>query len=396
MQLLSLEKNYLEKRGALLTASEIAGQPALWKNVKQLFFESIDDIHEFISEAFKEIDSIILTGAGTSAFIGLSLEGAFFRNTNIQTRAIATTNIVSHPQNYFNKDQTSLIVSFARSGNSPESCAALKLADRFSKKCFHLIITCDKDGALARYETNNPSYVFVLSGSANDKSLAMTGSYSSMLLTGLMLAYISEPEFLQQQTHLVAQAATNILLHDITTLQQLANKNFKRAMFLGSGNLFGTATEAALKLQELTNGKIICKEDSYLGLRHGPKAVINEETLVIYFLSNDSYAHQYEIDLINSMKDGNNVMSCLAVGENYKQVKNTDEQISFGIQGEKIHEDFLPVCSIIVGQLLGFFKSLLLGLSPDNPSVNGSISRVVQGVNIYPLEVSKSMLNFEQ
>jgi tagatose-6-phosphate ketose/aldose isomerase len=114
--------------------------------------------------------------------------------------------------------------------------------------------------------------------------------------------------------------------------------------------------------------------------------VINEQTLVVYFLSNNNYVRQYEKDLISSMKDGNHVMLCLAVGDDQALMPETDEQINFGRNGEKIHEDFLPVCSIIAGQLLGFYKSLALGLSPDNPSVNGAISRVVQGVKIYPVE----------
>ncbi len=139
MQLLDLPENYLSEKGAQLTASEIAGQPELWNTIEHLFFEHANEIRLFLAHAYKKIDTIILTGAGTSAFIGLSLEGVFFRNTKIQTRAIATTNIVSHPQDYFNKQQSSLIISFARSGNSPESCAALELADKFSKKCFHLI-----------------------------------------------------------------------------------------------------------------------------------------------------------------------------------------------------------------------------------------------------------------
>jgi tagatose-6-phosphate ketose/aldose isomerase len=386
MQLLSLQENYLLKKGAQLTAKEIAGQPELWCDIEKLFFKTSDTIKKFLQTAYNEIDNIILTGAGTSAFIGLSLQGAFFRNTQIITTAVATTNIVSHPLDYFNSNQTTLIISFARSGNSPESCAALELADKFSKKCFHLIITCDEKGELAKYRSPNPSYVFVLPEAANDKSLAMTGSYSGMLLTGLLIAYINLPQKIKQQVVTLSAAAQNILSGDLSVVKNIAAKDFKRAVFLGSGNLFGTATEAALKLQELTDGKIICKEDTYLGLRHGPKAVIDEETLVVYFFSNNDYVNRYEEDLINAMKDGNNAMFCLGVSEDYKLIKNTDDQVSFGVQDEKIDEDFLPVCSIIVGQLLGFFKSLQLGLMPDSPSVNGSISRVVQGVNIYQLD----------
>ncbi len=386
MQLLSFDEEFLAKNGAILTALEIAGQPGLWNTTAKLFFEASGQIRNFLHAAYAQSGSIILTGAGTSAFVGLSLQGVFFRNTKIITRAVATTDIVSHPRDYFNSDQTSLIISFARSGNSPESNAALEFADKFNKKCFHLIITCDAQGALAKYNSANPTCVFVLPEAANDKSLAMTGSYSGMLLTGLLMAYIHEEQKTGEQVSLLIRAAENILSCHLSTLQRVAEKDYKRAVFLGSGNLFGTATEAALKLQELTDGNIICKEDTYLGLRHGPKAVIDNHTLVIYFFNNNAYVKHYEKDLVNAMKSGNNAMFQLAVSEKPETIKDIDAQVNFGFDEESINEDFLPVCAILAGQLLGFYKSLQLGLMPDTPSVNGSISRVVQGVTIYPLQ----------
>jgi tagatose-6-phosphate ketose/aldose isomerase len=386
MQLLTLDEDFLSKKAAILTAQEIAGQPELWKNIATLFYAASNDIEKFLDSAYAEADNIILTGAGTSAFIGLSLEGTFFRNTQIITRAIATTDIVSHPQDYFNTNQTTLIISFARSGNSPESCAALELADKLSRKCFHLIVTCDAVGALAQYNSSNPSYVFVLPEAANDKGLAMTGSYSGMLLSGLMIAYIQHQQKIKEQVVLLTLAAENILSDHLLTLKNIAEEDFKRAVFLGSGNLFGTATETALKLQELTDGKVICKEDTYLGLRHGPKAVIDECTLVVYFFSSNDYVKRYEEDLVHAMKSGNNAIFQLGISEKFETINDLDAQVNFGIGTENIEEDFLPVCAILPGQLLAFYKSLQLGLMPDTPSVNGSISRVVQGVNIYPIE----------
>jgi tagatose-6-phosphate ketose/aldose isomerase len=383
--LITLSNNQPEQNGYLYTAKEIEGQPALWNLAFENFMEHAKAINSFLQVAYKEADNIILTGAGTSAFIGLSLKGCFFRRTGIITQAVATTDIVSHPDDYFNSDHTPLIISFARSGNSPESCAALELADKLSKKCFHLIITCDANGELAKYNSPNSTYIFVLPEKANDKSLAMTGSYSSMLLTGLLVAYIDQSKENKQQVDLLGHAAGNIIAQ-ASLLNDIAHKDFKRAVFLGSGALFGTATESALKLQELTDGKVICKEDTYLGLRHGPKAVVDQETLVVYLFSNNDYVKRYEEDLVNAMKDGNNAMFCLGVSENYQSVRNTNALISFGVEARKIREDFLPVCVVLAGQLLGFYKSLQLGLKPDEPSVNGSISRVVQGVNIYPLE----------
>ena len=395
MQLLTLEKTFLQRENALLTAQEIAGQPKLWNDIYKTFNNAGNEITKFLQEAYAEADNIILTGAGTSAFIGLSLEGTFSRNTQIITQAVATTNIVSHPRDYFNASHTSLVISFARSGNSPESCAALELADKFSGKCFHLIITCDKNGALAKFKSSNPTCVFLLPEGANDKGLAMTGSYSGMLLTGLMTAYIHQKLKIKEQVALLTQAAENLLSNDLLTIKKIAEKDFKRAVFLGSGSLFGTAREAALKLQELTDGNIVSKEDTYLGLRHGPKAVIDENTLVVYFFSNNDYVRKYEEDLVNNMKSGNDAMFQLGVSENFKAISSLDAQVNFGVDSKKIEEDFLPVCAILAGQLLGFYKSLQLGLEPDNPSVYGSISRVVKGVNIYPVDMPKPLMDYK-
>ncbi len=393
MKFINLDEEFLVQKGALFTAREISGQPELWKILSENFCNVSNDIEIFLKSAYSQVNNIILTGAGTSAFIGLSLQGPFFRNTEIITRAVATTDIVSHPQDFFDEHQIPLVISFARSGNSPESCAAIELADKFSKKCFHLIITCDKNGALANCTSPNPNYVFVLPEEANDKSLAMTGSYSGMLLTGLMMAYIRYKRKIQDQVTLLRQAAENIFTTYSSLLQEIASKDFNRAFFIGSGGLLGTATEAALKLQELTDGKIVCKTDSYMGLRHGPKAVIDENTLVVYFLSNDNYVKKYEKDLIQAMDQGNHTRFQLAVGEQFEKISNVDEQINFGTDIQNIAEDFLPVCAIIVGQLLGFYKSLQLGLKPDTPSVNGSISRVVQGVKIYSFDKEKSLVS---
>ncbi len=414
MTYLNYPESVLLEKGALCTAREMAEQPALWRQTAEKFFMESEFIRLFLQKAYPGANSIILTGAGTSAFIGLSLQGSFFRQTNKITRAIATTDIVSHPQHYFNEGQAPLIISFARSGNSPESCAALELADRLCKKCFHLIITCNKEGELAKYQSPNPVYAFVLPPESNDKSLAMTSSYSCMLLSGLLLAYIGQREFCQAQIRLITAAAEKILSEDIKIIRQIAELNFQRAVFLGSGPLFGTATEAALKLQELTDGQVICKAESYLGFRHGPKAVIDETTLIVYFFSNNSYVRQYEQDLLRAMKIGNSALFQLGVSERGIVAKELQAQIVMDVdgllmnggpgdgrryrdevrtakrggeadgEGKTIAEDFLTVCSIIPGQLLGFYKSLQSGLSPDSPSISGAISRVVEGVNIYP------------
>lgn len=383
MDHLSYPESYLLERGGLLTAGEIEGQPGLWDLTKKSFFAQMEAFRPFWQKACAGADEVILTGAGTSSFIGLSLEGLFFRRTGLVCRAVPTTHIVSHPENYFSKAKTPLIVSFARSGNSPESCAALEAADAFSKGCFHLIITCDGEGSLAMYRSAHPVYTILLPPGANDKGLAMTGSYSSMLLTGLLAACHTRPSHAKEQTLVQQGAARGILTEKLAQIRRIASVDFKRAVFLGSGELFGTAEEAALKLQELTDGKIICKADTYLGFRHGPKAVIDAATLVVYFFNGNEHVRRYETDLLRTTGRGTRALFQLGISACPVHSRELDELILLEVP-VKMEEDFMPLSAIVPAQLLAFFKSLQLGLSPDNPSVSGAISRVVEGVKIYP------------
>ncbi len=385
MKYLGFDESVLIEKGALHTALEICQQPQLWEKVYESLTSQQSTLKDFMSEALSKSGRIILIGAGTSAFIGLSLRGIFQRRTGIITEAISTTDLVSHPHDYLFEDTPTLIISFARSGNSPESEAAVALADELCKTCFHLIVICNAEGKLAKYPAKN-KYVFALPQEANDKSLAMTSSYSGMLLAGLLIAELDQLASLKGTIQTLVKYGEKAISYYADELKHIAEKDFSRAVFLGSGPLFGTATESHLKLQELTDGKIICKSDSFLGFRHGPKAVINESTLVVYIFSNDEYTLKYEKDLVESMKKGNRPLLEIGIMESKLPGINLDYRLHFAENGSAIREEFLTVCSVIPAQILGFFKSLHVGLRPDSPSFSGAITRVVEGVQIYDLK----------
>lgn len=287
--------------GAEKTTAEILQQPVLWEQIWQLMDQQKEALATFFDTAVKNSDYILFTGAGTSAFIGLSLHGLYFRRTGLISQAVATTDIVSHPEDYFDGSHKVFILSFARSGNSPESLAALELADQHAKYCYHLIITCDPNGALARFKTRGSAHLFTLPNMANDKGLAMTSAYSGMLLSAVLMANLSALQGARQQIKWLSKYTAQLFDHEVLPLNELAQLPYTRAVFLGSGQLYGTATEAGLKLQELTSGKIICKSDTYLGFRHGPKAVLNAHTLVVFFLSPQAEVRRYELDLARTI-----------------------------------------------------------------------------------------------
>ena len=378
-----LETSLIKEPGALYTANEIAGQPELWLKIHKQVVSDKERISSWLNQSLPEVSRIIITGAGTSAYIGLTLHGIFSRSLKIHTDAIATTDLVSHPGDYFFNHEAIMLVSFARSGNSPESTAVVNLADKLSRKCFHIIITCDPEGHLAKWQSPSPKLLIVLPPESNDKSLAMTGSYTGMLLCGLLLARLKEIDTLANQITTLHTYGVKILEKFAPGLKEVASKNFKRVVFLGSGPLYGTATESNLKLQELTDGNIICKNHSYLGFRHGPKAATNEETLIVFIFSNNPFVMQYERDLVLSMRKGKRPLYTIGIFEYEVNGLEFDLEIKLSESGNHLDEEFLSVCDIIPAQLLGLYKSLALGLNPDSPSESGAISRVVEDVTIY-------------
>jgi tagatose-6-phosphate ketose/aldose isomerase len=303
---------------------------------------------------------------------------------NISVNSIPTTDIITHAEDYFIRSKPTLLVSFARSGDSPESLATVKLAEAYCDDLYQLVITCNKNGELALHPQNDHTYVLILPEETNDRSLAMTSSFSSMLLAGLLILNLENIEKLRPYIESLSRCGRYMIEDNLPKLRSIASQDFKRAVFLGSGPLFGVAHESHLKVQELSDGKVICKYDSFLGFRHGPRAVVDESTLVVYLLSCKDHARKYEVDLIRSIEESPAGAKSVGIGNNLKkQGLAFDYAIELPECPPEVPTDFYPVICILPAQIIGFFKSLYLGLKPDSPSVGGSISRVVQGVTIY-------------
>jgi len=385
MEYLKCDADQLKSFGGFYTAKEISRQPELWLETYNMLLKEKEKIYNFISKILgQKCPYIILTGAGTSAFIGEALVGPFQKKWGVFTRAIATTDLITHPENYFIRSRPTLLISFARSGDSPESLATVELANKYCDNLYKLNITCNKEGELAKKMDSDNSYVFLLPEETNDISLAMTSSFSSMLLAGLLILDIEKIEDLLPVVNKLKECGNFILDKCIDELRKLAESDFQRMVFLGSGPLVGTARESHLKVQELTDGNIICAYDSFLGFRHGPRAVANNVTVIAYLLSNNFHAKKYELDLIRSVNSISKGHKSIAIGNGYDPKEfNFDLPIVFPKDISDIPEEFLPVIFILPAQIIGFFKSMSLGLSPDSPSNSGSITRVVKGVTIY-------------
>ncbi|HHS95532.1 MAG TPA: SIS domain-containing protein [Phaeodactylibacter sp.] len=371
------------------TYNEILQQPSVWLEVPELVEEKKSQLSHFLGEVQRSKDAeVILTGAGSSYFVGEMVAPFFQQDTGLSSRAVETTEIVTNPTQYINKNRTTLLISFARSGNSPESVAAVNLANKVSKKIYHIIITCNAKGALNKVKGENVCSI-VLPEEVNDKSLAMTSSVTSMAFTALSLGRLGQLDEMTMQLQLASKLLRSKFEYLIQQVEQLGNTKYTRGIFLGSGAMKGVAHEAHLKLQELTDGEIICKFDSFLGFRHGPKAVVNNEALIVYFFSNDEYTRQYEMDLVRQVASGQNPI--LTIGICNEPMEPIGLDVKIELSGVRLEDAVWTVLSLVPAQMLAFYKSVALGYDPDSPSKSGAIHRVVRGVKIYDFSLNGNL-----
>jgi len=380
-----------EARGILYTPAEIQGQVDLWSDTFRRFEAQREQLAEFVS-AFKAKPRrvALCTGAGSSEFVGYCLEALMRRKLGVPVNVISTPKIVSTPQDVFIEGHATLLLSFARSGNSPESLGAVKIADMLCGDLRHLAITCNEGGALYREISRRAdAAVLLLDEKTNDRGLAMTSSFSNMVVAGQMLSHVfSFAEYRDRFDNLL-QAGKAVLERAPDVAEKIARSGFQRALFLGDGGNFRAAMESHLKLQELTAGRVMCTWDTFAGLRHGPEAVIDPNTLLVAYLAADGYTRRYQLDLLREIQGKEIGKAVLTVAHTVpEELKGlSDYSIEYGGQADPVPDDLVPPVYVMVGQLLGLFASLQLGLRPDSPSESGIIHRVVQGVKVYDPQI---------
>lgn len=369
------------------TLNEIEQQKRLWLETINLVKERKNEIKSFLDRNDFKNRKVIFTGAGTSEFVGNSVAPALGGNV----LSIATTDIVSNPENYLKKDEKIILISCARSGNSPESVATVKLADETVDDVRHILITCNKNGKLAmNKKSDENSLVLLMPEESNDKGFAMTSSFTCMSLAGLLIFNL---ECLEKIEHIMKSQIEKIKDTDMKELIDLLIKlDISRIVYLGSSCLKGVAEEAALKCLELTAGRMSLHYNSPLGFRHGPKSIINDTTMIVTLLSNNNYTRKYELDLLKEMYSENKkkVLVTLDMKNSDEARRNSHYYYTFNSDEKNIENVFNMFSYIYFAQLFAFYKSKSFGINPDNPCPTGEVNRVVQGVIIYDYKKGES------
>ncbi len=381
--LLSRPINDQQSAGYSQTAAEIASQPAVWQKTLKV----VQSLLPALSEFCVGVNRLILTGAGSSYYAAVSMM-PLLKRAFPSVEAIPSTEILMDPDSCFPHDAF-VLVSIARSGNSPESNAVFALAEQLRPRdAKHLVITCSPDGELLRMAQHcgSRAFMLLLPEESNDKGLAMTASFTSLSIAGFSLGFLSASSDYAAIVDGLCKAAGPLLTTGSDLASAESGKGCSRVFFLGTRPFFGGALEAHLKVQELSGGAVVAKAEDTLGFRHGPMAAVDASSLILLFLSRNSYRRRYELDLLSELHNkrlGKRTIVVCDGTDGLGQSPPDRDVMDYGPAPGITDEVRAPLLAV-TGQLLGLFFSLSVGLRPDNPSPSGVITRVVQGVRIHP------------
>ncbi|MFY8326907.1 SIS domain-containing protein [Pseudoalteromonas sp. ZZD1] len=366
---LKIDESILQSKNSFWTAKEIMQQPMSWRETLDLVSAVRDQLDDWLSDILEQPNAqIIFTGAGTSAYVGEAVVGYLNQHISTPCRSVSSTELVACPEQYLQKDTPTLLVSFARSGNSPESVAAVDVVNQSVRSAAHLFITCNSEGALNKQAVDNQKcFSLLMPEQTLDKSFAMTSSFTSMLVASLAV-------FSNVDDAVIATAASveQAIPEMLSELKVLAELPMQRLVYLGAGSLKGYAQESALKLLELSAGQVMGYFESPLGFRHGPKSLVDEYTLIILFGALNAHTQQYDKDLLTELNDDKKALAVKALSLPDSLVNKQLDDVFNGL--------FYMVCA----QIISFYKAWQLGITVDNPCPTGEVNRVVQGVTIYP------------
>lgn len=384
-ELLNLSADDKSKRGLVHTPREILQQPDTWSTTLSVVERLKDELLTFLEKSLEAFPTVYLVGAGTSDYIGRALASILRKSWNCEVVAVPSTDLVTNLEDFVLPGRPYLWISFSRSGESSEGVAVLDAALRLYPQIRHLVVTCDDNGKMSQMcRGQRNAFALVLDDAVNDRGLAMTSSFTNMVIAGQCLANLqrlSEYRAILEPLVVMGRTMLQRAAFDAESLSQL---QCRKACFVGSGALAAAATECALKTQELTAGSICTMAESTMGLRHGPMSALDEDTLFVSFISGDERRMRYEMDLLEEVhaKKLGRLSVVIAPATNERLLKISEHVIALGAP-EGFPDDYRTPVDVIFGQLFGLFSSLRFGLQPDRPSPNGTIARVVSHVKIH-------------
>lgn len=389
--LLDLPEHEKTERGLEHTPREIWQQPDTWSKT----YERCQEHHAALNDVLRRAGigrgstsspTVYLVGAGTSDYTGRALAPLLRRRWSCDVWPLPSTTLLTEFEEFHRPGREYLWISFSRSGESPEGVALLEQALDRHRDIRHLVITCNPQGAMAQVCSRHQdrALALVLDDAVNDRGLAMTSSFSNMVLAGQCVAHLEDLAEFGEVVARMSETGRRFLPAAAEAAAAITQLGCTRTCFVGAGVLRAVADESALKVVELSAGKVTTIAETPLGLRHGPLSSVDGQTLFVAFLSSEARRRGYELDLLQEIdrKHLGRVRAVVTARGDDDVSSLADYSLSLNGAAD-FPDHYRPVLDVMLGQLFGLFASMRCGLKPDQPSPGGTITRVVAPIKLY-------------
>lgn len=389
--LLDLPEQEKAERGLQHTPREIWQQPITWRKTYERCQNQRAELNDVLRRAGigrgnTSSPTVYLVGAGTSDYTGRALAPLLRWRWSCEVWAIPSTTLLTEFEDFHRPGKEYLWISFSRSGESPEGVALLEQALDRHREIRHLVITCNQDGPMARLCTRHADRAFalVLDDAVNDRGVAMTSSFTNMVLAGQCVGHLEDHAQFGEVVAQLCETGRRFLPVAAEAVAAITLLGCTRTCFVGAGVLRAVADESALKVVELSGGKVTTLAETPLGLRHGPLSSVDGQTLFVAFLSSEARRRGYELDLLREIdrKRLGRVRALVTAGGGEDVLSLADYCLSLDC-GAMFPDYYRPVLDVMLSQLIGLFASMRCGLKPDQPSPSGTITRVVAPIKLY-------------
>ena len=342
------------------TLNEILSQPDCWREcLRQL--PSSEEFAKACKLANPAAECILI-GCGSSYYLAMAAASSF-NHLGLRARAVPASEILLYPEQYISKARPYLPVLISRSGVTSEVVNAARLLHNESK-IPAIAITCAQRSPLESLVNATLKLT-----SADEKSMVMTRSFTSMLLGLQYLAatVANHGKFCDALLQLPEKVAPLVGTIPPAFQEFLRSCTSSDFVFLAQGPLFGIANEAMLKTTEASRS--YTQVFHSMEFRHGPKSIAGPETLIAFFISQSSYDAEVEV-LVEMQKLGSPIIA-VANALDARARSAADFVIELSLEAPEYAR---PAAYTIWGQLMGVYTAMKKGLNPDAPA---NLSRAV-------------------
>jgi len=306
-----------------------------------------------VRQLFGDGGRVLFIGCGSTHYLAQFAAPFFQAVTGRPSCGLPSSELLLQTDTVVAAGERPVVVALSRSGETSESIMAMEKMRALG--CQGLTISCYGETGLSA-----ASDMTITIPEGREKSFAQTRSFAGMLVAAqAVAALVAKDEALLAELAALPGLAADL----IARARPLARRwgedaSIQRITYLGSGWLYGVASEATVKMKEMSLS--MAEPYHFMEFRHGPMSLVDREHLVVALVS--ERARDYELAVLRDLQERG--ARIVAVANDTRGLEAFDDALALDAPvSERAH----PVLYLPVVQLMAYYRSMARGLNPDRP-----------------------------